>query len=347
MKTLSDYDVPGLQRDLQSAGIKPVHAVKIVREFLAGKGTLDRSQFPPSKRLGAFLDGVAARRSNVRSRHRSADGTVKLLLGMDGGGAVESVLMPGFRDDRASGCISSQIGCAMGCDFCASTKGGLERNLERGEIVEQFLHLKAEAHAAGRRLMTIVFMGMGEPMQNLDNVIGAIRLIAEPKLGGLGWRHVTVSTVGIVPGIDALADADLGVHVALSLHAADDETRSKIVPMNRRYPIAEIIAATKRFAHRSGRIPTIEWCMLAGVNDSDEQAEKLAALVQDLRAHVNLIPYNSIGLSIRGLEYRKPAQERLVRFLTILRERNVVAHFRHTRGDDVNAACGQLRQAMV
>jgi 23S rRNA (adenine2503-C2)-methyltransferase len=347
MKTLSDYDILTLQHDLIGAGAKPLHAVKIVREFLAGGGVLDRSQLPPGKSLGAFLDAIPLRQSKIASRHRSADGTVKLLIGMDRGGAVESVLMPGFRDDRASGCISSQIGCAMGCDFCASTKGGLERNLERGEIIEQYLHLRAEAQAAGRRLMTIVFMGMGEPMQNLDNVIGAIRLIAEPTLGGLGWRHVTVSTVGIVPGIDALAEADLGVHLALSLHAADDETRSRIVPMNRRYPIAEIIAATKRFAQRSGRIPTIEWCMLAGVNDSDEQAEKLATLVEDLRAHVNLIPYNSIGLSIRGLEYRKPAHERMIRFLSILREHGVVAHFRHTRGDDVNAACGQLRQAMV
>src|ERR1044072_8093925 len=153
--------------------------------------------------------------------------------------------MPPPRPDRAAGCVSSQIGCAMGCDFCASTKSGLERNLEAGEIVEQFLHLKSIAAESGRRLTSLVFMGMGEPMHNLDNVITAIRRIAHPDLGGLGWRQVTVSTVGVVPGIDKLADADLNVHLAISLHAPDDATRAKLVPANRRYPVTEIIAAAR------------------------------------------------------------------------------------------------------
>src|SRR5439155_12328613 len=135
--------------------------------------------------------------------------------------------------------------------------------------------------------------------------------------GGLGWRHVTVSTVGIVPGIDELARVNLGVHLALSLHAADDETRSRIVPMNRRYPIADILAAVQRYARSSGRIPTIEWCMLAGVNDSDEQAIKLADLLKDLRAHVNLIPYNSIGTSLRGVVYTQPSADRMASFIAI------------------------------
>jgi 23S rRNA (adenine2503-C2)-methyltransferase len=251
--------------------------------------------------------------------------------------------MPAYRADRAAGCISSQIGCAMGCDFCASTKCGLERNLTAGEIVEQFLLLKREAMRDRRRLRSLVFMGMGEPMENLDNVIGAIRRIADPAMGALGWRQITVSTVGIVPGIDQLADANLNVHLALSLHAPDDETRSRLVPMNRRWKVAEIVAAAKRFQERTGRVVTIEYCMLAGVNDSNEQGELLARLLQDFRAHVNLIPYNPIGTGLSGTIYIRPTEQNVAHFARILQEHGVVVHARRTRGDDVAAACGQLR----
>jgi 23S rRNA (adenine2503-C2)-methyltransferase len=252
--------------------------------------------------------------------------------------------MPGYRDDRAACCVSSQIGCAMGCDFCASTLGGLERNLAAGEIVDQFLHLKAEARRLGRRLTSLVFMGMGEPMLNLENVILAIRRIADPDLGGLGWRQVTVSTVGIVPGIDRLAGADLNVHLALSLHAPDDATRDRLVPANRRYKVAEVTAAARRFADSTGRVPTIEYCLLSGVNDSDAQASALARLMAGFRAHVNLIPYNPIGPGLSGTGYARPQEQRIKSFLAVLRAEGVVAHRRDTRGDDVSAACGQLRR---
>ena len=212
---------------------------------------------------------------------------------------------------------------------------------DAGEIVEQFLHLRRQAAADGRRLTSLVFMGMGEPMHNLDNVIASIRRIADPDLGGLGWRQVTVSTVGIVPGIDALADADLNVHLALSLHAADDETRTRLVPMNRRYPIADIMAAARRFGDRTGRVPTIEYCMLAGVNDSDDQADRLSELMRGFRAHVNLIPYNPIA----DAPYARPSSQRAAEFLHRSRAAaGVVAHLRETRGDQINAACGQLRR---
>jgi 23S rRNA (adenine2503-C2)-methyltransferase len=255
--------------------------------------------------------------------------------------------MKGFKDGLAAGCVSSQIGCAMGCDFCASTRNGLERNLDAGEIVDQFLHLRMMAKSMGRRLRTLVFMGMGEPMLNLDAVIDAIRRIGDPRTDGLGWRQITVSTVGIVPGIDRLAAADLNVHLALSLHAPDDATRSKLVPSNRRYPVADIIAAAKRFQGKTDRIPTIEYCMLAGINDSDEQAKMLADLMTGFRAHVNLIPYNSIGAGVSGITYSRPDRARQIAFWKILREREVAVHFRDTRGDDVNAACGQLRETRL
>jgi 23S rRNA (adenine2503-C2)-methyltransferase len=297
------------------------------------------------KSLTAWLEGkVPPRGSEVLSRTVSDDGTTKLLLGFDGGGAVESVLMPAYRPGRAMGCVSSQIGCAMGCDFCASTKRGLERNLEAGEIVEQYLRLCQEAAAVGRKLTSLVFMGMGEPMHNLDNVLPAIRRIADPDLGGLGWRQVTVSTVGVVPGIDRLADADLNVHLAVSLHAPDDATRSRLVPANRRWPVAEIVDAARRFQEKTGRVVTIEYCLLAGVNDSEEHAAALGALLDGFRAHVNLIPYNAIGEGVSGAVYARPSRERMVSFLSALRDAGAVAHFRDTRGDDVNAACGQLRE---
>jgi len=255
--------------------------------------------------------------------------------------------MPAHRVDRAAGCVSSQIGCAMGCDFCASTRGGLERDLTAGEIAEQYLYLKSEAARTGRRLTSLVFMGMGEPMHNLDHVMDAIRRIADSDMGGLGWRQITVSTVGVVPGIDRLAAADLNVHLALSLHAPDDATRSRLVPANRRYPVAEVVAAAKRFHARTGRIVTIEYCLLDNVNDSPSHARALADLLAGFRAHVNLIPYNPIGPGVSGVTYGRPPRECVMRFLAAVREAGAVAHVRATRGDDVNAACGQLRETLV
>ena len=328
-------------------GCKPSHASRVLRAFYAECGNLGAASLPIGHELARRLAEVPQRRSERLTAHRSADGTSKLLVRFSGsaGGVAECVLMPAHRPDRAAGCVSSQIGCAMGCDFCASTKSGLERNLEAGEIVEQFLHLKSAAREQGRRLTSLVFMGMGEPMHNLDNVLAAIRRIADPDLGGLGWRQVTVSTVGVVPGIDRLADADLNVHLALSLHAPDDATRSTLVPANRRYPVAEIVDAAKRFHARTRRVVTIEYCLLAGVNDSDDHAHTLAALLDRFRAHVNVIPYNPIGAAgISGTRYERPTRERVIRFLTLLRNAGAVAHARETRGDEVSAACGQLRR---
>jgi 23S rRNA (adenine2503-C2)-methyltransferase len=175
-------------------------------------------------------------------------------------------------------------------------------------------------------------------------VLSAIERIAHPEMGNLGWRHITVSTVGIVPGIDTLAASNIPVHLALSLHAPDDATRSRIVPMNRRWPVAEILAAARRYQSTTGRIVNIEYCMLAGVNDSLDQANLLADLMHGFPAHVNLIPHNPIGLGISGVEYRRPDPHRVEQFAALLRESGAVTHIRIARGDDVAAACGQLRE---
>jgi 23S rRNA (adenine2503-C2)-methyltransferase len=347
-RSLSDLDVAGLAAVLAHDGMNPLHAKPILRLHYATHGRPDFTSLDlGAKWLGYLVDRWSARPSRVLHRSVASDGTTKLLVGFTAGGAAECVLMPGVKGDVAAGCVSSQIGCAMGCDFCASTKNGLERSLSAGEIVEQFLHLRAAAAAVGRRVKTIVFMGMGEPMLNLDQVLPAIGRIAGQGLGELGARHVTVSTVGIVPGIDRLTASDPGVHLALSLHAPDDETRTRIVPGNKRYPVTDVMAAAGRFHAATGRTPTIEYCLLAGVNDHDRQADLLADLVSTHGGRVNLIPYNPIGSGVSGTVYRKPTSEAVARFLTILRDRGVDAHVRRTRGDDVNAACGQLRETMV
>lgn len=345
---LSEFDVPTLAGELRRRGLRESHAQRLLQALYRTHGRPDLAALDVGRDVLRLFDhDLKVRSARVLRRHESADGTVKLLLGLDAGGTVETVLMPAYRPDRAAACVSSQIGCAMRCDFCATARAGLERNLTAGEIVEQWLELTAEARALGRRIASLVFMGMGEPMHNLDNVIAAVDRIAAPKLGCLGWRNITISTVGIVPGIERLAALDLGVHLALSLHAPDDETRSRLVPSNRRWQVADVIAAARGFQARTGRIVTIEYCMLAGVNDSDEQAHLLAGLIGDWRAHVNLIPYNAIGPGVSGIVYRKPSPQRMERFIGILRARNIVTHFRRPRGDDVNAACGQLRQTSL
>lgn len=345
-RALTDFDEPTLAALLQERGLRASHARRLLVALHRDAGALNLEGLDVGRGVRELFEReLKPRGAQVVRRHESEDGTVKLLLGLDAGGTVETVLMPAHRPDRAAGCVSSQIGCAMRCDFCASTRNGLERDLSAGEIVEQWLELSRAARALGRRIASLVFMGMGEPMHNLDNVVAAINRIADPAFGGIGWRAMTVSTVGVVPGIERLAAMDLGVHLALSLHAPDDATRSRLVPMNRRWKVADVVAAARAFQQRTGRIVTVEYCMLAGVNDSDEQAHLLADLVDGWRAHVNLIPYNAIGTGVSGVIYQKPTPQRIERFASILSERGAVTHVRRTRGDDVNAACGQLRQA--
>ena len=347
-RALADFSLPELQQQFAAWGAKPSHAARILRTYYASGGELDFSTRPGSllpddllARLRLeFAPGAAA----PAVRQVAVDGTTKLLLRLSDGRAVESVLMPDFRADRAAGCLSSQVGCAMGCDFCATTKTGFERHLTAGEIVEQFLALRREAHAAGRRLQTVVFMGMGEPLLNLDNVIEAVRRIADNSFGALGWRQVTVSTVGIVPGIDALAATGLNVNLAVSLHAPDDATRAQLLPMGKRFAIADILAAADRFQAARGRPVTIQYCLLKGVNDSAQHARTLASVLGARRMHVNLLRYNPTGLSLRGISYEPTTDEKAEAFVADLRTRGVVAHFRRSRGPDIDAACGQLRR---
>ena len=342
---LADFEPDALAQRFTAWGYKPSHAARVLRAFYSGDRITDSAAHELPQGLvdrvrTEFTPGAAT----LAVRQVAADGTTKLLLRLGDGRTVESVLMPDFRADRAAGCISSQVGCAMGCDFCATTKTGFERNLTAGEIVEQFLALRREAQAVGRKLQTIVFMGMGEPLLNLEAVLTAVRRLADNALGALGWRQITVSTVGIVPGIDALTASGLNIHLAVSLHAPDDATRARLLPMGKRFPIAEILAAADRFQARRGRPVTIQYCLLAGVNDSLEQAGLLSELIGSRRMHINLLRYNPTGLSLRGVAYEPSSDDTAEAFAEVLRARKLVAHFRRSRGPDIDAACGQLRR---
>jgi 23S rRNA (adenine2503-C2)-methyltransferase len=345
MPALSDYDLPAYEDELRSIGLKPSHARTVLRAHYRTGAAANWNDFLLPKALLARLQHEnPSRISELAARQVAGDGTTKLLSRLADGRTVESVLMPDYRRERAAGCISSQVGCAMGCDFCATTKTGFERNLTAGEMVEQFLALRHEALDTGRRLCTLVFMGMGEPMLNLDNVLTAVRRIAANDLGALGWRQITVSTVGIVPGIEKLTAAALNIHLAVSLHAPDDETRARLLPMGKRFGVDAILTAADRYQSVTGRPVTIQYCLLKGVNDSLAQARQLAALMSGRRMHVNLLRYNPTGLSLQGFEYERSPDDAADAFYAELRNSGAVVHFRRSRGKDIDAACGQLRR---
>ena len=264
----------------------------------------------------------------------SDDGdTVKWLWALGDGARVETVLM--HYDDRSTVCISTQAGCAMACGFCATGQAGFESNLTVGEIVEQVL--RASQRAAPRRVGNVVFMGMGEPLANLDRTWAAVeRLHADV---GISARHLTISTVGIVPGIRRLAGAGLPVNLAVSLHAADDDQRDELVPINRRYPLADLEAACADWVEATGRRLSFEWACIAGVNDRPADAERLAPLARRLRAHVNLIPLNPTP----GYPTVGTSPEGVADFRDRLRDLGVNVTVRRNRGTEIDAACGQLR----
>lgn len=266
--------------------------------------------------------------------------TKKWLFRAPDGAAIETVLM-GYRR-RATLCISSQAGCALACTFCATGQFGFERHLEAGEIVAQVAYARAFLRQIGMpgvpdRLTNVVFMGMGEPLANYARVREALRRMIEVM--GMSARSITVSTVGVVPGINRLAEDPWPVYLAISLHAADDELRSSLVPINRRYPIEKLEEAAWNYFEKKGRRLSIEWTMMDGVNDTDDQARKLAAVAKRLRAHVNLIALNPTPLS----EERSSSRLHIAEFARVLESLGVNVTIRDTRGKDIDAACGQLR----
>ena len=274
------------------------------------------------------------------------DTTQKFLWRLADGALIESVLIPanpalyGEASDRHTLCISTQVGCAYGCKFCASGLDGWKRHLQPEEIVNQVLAVeRAEAPNGPRLINNIVVMGMGEPLANYDNLLRALRLLNAPWGGQIGARKITVSTSGLAPQIRLLAAEPLQFRLAISLHGATDEVRAKIMPINRKYPLKELTAACEFYLEKKGRLITLEYILIAGVNDAPAQAVPLARLARHLRAKLNLIPYNKV----EGLAWNRPEESAQEAFLGALEQEGVSATLRREKGHDIDAACGQLR----
>jgi 23S rRNA (adenine2503-C2)-methyltransferase len=264
----------------------------------------------------------------------SQDGTTKYLFRLADGKVVESVLMYFEERDTYAICLSTQVGCAVNCDFCATGKLGFSRNLTVGEITEQYLYVQGES---GQEVRNIVFMGQGEPLLNYDALLQAIRLLNQSA--EVGMRHITISTSGIVPGIEKLAKEDLQLTLAISLHAPNDATREGFMPINRKWPLAELMPSLRRYVASTGKRLTVEYILLAGINDQPQHAHELGHLLQGLKCNVNLIPYNPIDA---GDGYERPSRNAIFRFRDIVSTYGKKTTIRIERGVDIAAACGQL-----
>ena len=346
---LLDFDLDALAAYCETLGEKRYRAVQLFR-WIHQKGAADFSQMTDLARsLRDKLAGVAeVRPLAILTEQASTDGTIKWLFDVGGGDAVEAVFIP--ESDRGTLCVSSQAGCAVGCRFCSTGHQGFSRNLSTGEIVAQLWmaehHLRQRLQLAPgeRAISNVVMMGMGEPLQNYSALLPALKVMLDDHGYGLSRRRVTVSTSGVVPMIERLRD-DCPVALAVSLHAPTDALRDQLVPLNRKYPLAELMAACQSYLARAPRdFITFEYCMLDGVNDGPEQARELIALVNGqadaprVPCKINLIPFNPFPAS--GL-LRSP-RERVLAFAKQLQDAGLVTTVRKTRGDDIDAACGQL-----
>jgi 23S rRNA (adenine2503-C2)-methyltransferase len=276
----------------------------------------------------------------LKTRHAS-DTTEKFLFQLLDHSLIETVLIPATpgltsRSDRHTVCVSTQVGCAYGCKFCASGLDGVKRNLTAAEIVDQVVHVQK---ISGEKVNNIVVMGMGEPLANYENLMRALKIINAPWGLGIGARKITVSTVGLVPRIQQLADEPMQIRLAVSLHGATDDVREKIMPVNRKFPLKELLAVCEYYHNTKKRMMTFEYILIENVNDSLEQAHKLATMAKRVRAKVNLIPYNPV----EGLPWKRPSRERCKMFHHTLQQHGVHATLRMEKGADINAACGQLR----
>ena len=311
-----------------------------VRDWVYLKGVADPSGMTNlSKRdRDALGERVRFASASVTACQRSGDGTQKLLLTWPEGSNAETVMIPDA--DRRTACVSSQVGCPVGCKFCASGMNGVKGNLTAAQIVEQVYQLNVVLRPEQERITNIVFMGMGEPLANYASLMQAVRVLHDPKCFNIGARRITVSTVGVPPKMRQLADEDLPLNLAISLHAPDEALRRQLIPWAEHFALGEILDAARYYFEKTGREITLEYILLSGVNDRPEHARELAKVCRTLRANVNLIRYNEV----EGLPYQRPKGEDVVRFQEILRATHVNAHVRRSRGRDIDAACGQLRR---
>ncbi len=329
---------------LLERGQKPWHTQGLQRWILAQGAESFQQMTDLSKQLRAELEESFALFGSKVERHLEADdGTHKLLLKLADGHLIECVLIQ--EDDRRTACISTQVGCGMGCVFCASGIGGVERNLTVAEILEQLVRLRnlpplVPSDVKPARLTHIVVMGMGEPLANLDALLEALEVAGSPLGLGIGARHITISTVGLPAKIRRLADLGKQYHLAVSLHAPDNSLRTKIVPTNEPIGLEKILEAADYFYRTTGRQVTFEYVLLGGLNDHVGEAKALGRLLKGRGAHVNLIPFNEV----EGLPYRRPTAESLDAFVATLKHGGISVKVRKRKGSQIDAACGQLRR---
>jgi len=339
-KAIYDFSFDELSALLSVWGL-PGYRARQLWEWLYVRKATDFAQMTslPANLRARLADEFVIGRLEQTAEMLSSDGqTVKRLLRLPDGQMIESVLME-YDDERRTACISTQAGCAMGCVFCATGQMGFARHLTAGEIVEQALIFARQLEAQGERLSNIVLMGMGEPFHNYDNTIEAIRRLNDPRGLNIGQRHITVSTVGLVPAIQQFAEEGLQVKLAISLHAATDDERGKLLPINRRWPLRDLMDAVRDYIERTGRRVTFEWALIAGENDTPEQAERLGKLLQGVKAHVNLIPLNPT----QNYAGRPSDPARVAAFQRVLTRYGVPSTVRVRRGIDIQAGCGQLK----
>lgn len=337
---LYDLDLPALQSLLAGWG-EPAYRARQLWEWLYVHLAVDfdrMTNLPQSLRERLAAETTIGAPPVVDRAQSSNGETRKHLLRLADGETVEVVLMRYER--RRTACISTQAGCAVGCAFCATGQTGFRRDLTSGEIVAQALHFARELRAAGDRLTNVVLMGMGEPLLNYAASLAAVRRLMDDGGFNLGQRHITLSTVGIVPGIERLAGEGLQITLAVSLHAATDALRDQLIPINRRYGLDALFEACYRYVERAGRRVSFEWALVAGVNDAPEQAEALSARLVGFSAHVNLIPLNPT----QGYSGRPSSQAAIDAFTNILERHRIPYTIRTRRGVEIQAACGQLRR---
>jgi 23S rRNA (adenine2503-C2)-methyltransferase len=350
---LTGETLESLTERLRARG-EPAFRAKQILEWLYKKRVRSWDEMSNlSKPLRAWLaETFELMPATLVLNRQSHDVTDKLLLELGDRSLIETVIIRapqegvGVDHSRKTICISTQVGCAMACAFCASGLAGFKRDLSAGEIVAQLLQvcyredaLTPRAHAELASFDNIVVMGMGEPLANYDALLKALTILNAVWGLGFGARRITISTSGLVPKILQLAEEKLGFRLAISLHGATDEVREKIMPVNRAFPLAKLLPAVKTFSEKHGRMVTLEFILIEEINDSIEQAEKLRDIARDLHAHVNLIPYNTV----EGLPWKRPSLTRQDRFADILRDAGISVTLRREKGHDINAACGQLR----
>lgn len=337
--SLYDLTLPELEERLRGRSV-PAYRARQLYGWAYHQLAVD---YPAMTSLPAALrDELAAELplatlTPVRELATDGGDTVKTLYRTFDGQLVETVLM--FYPDRVTVCVSCQIGCAVGCAFCATGLGGLTRNLSAGEMVAQVVGAARRAREQGRTLTNIVMMGMGEPLQNYAATMKMIAILHEPQGLNFGARRITVSTSGVVPRIDALAEEPYQVNLAVSLHAPNDALRDRLVPLNRRYPIQELLGSVRRYIAQTGRRVSFEYALMAGINDSDEIARELGELLRGTLCHVNVIPLNPVDV----LPYERPDEAGIERFASALRAAGIPTTVRYSRGVEIAAACGQLR----